>query len=329
MPLRTTARTSETAKSGFGAFIPDYWDTMLGENLYPNLYLYQFGMKRRIPKNFGFSIKIPRLAKQNIVGLVQGASEGIVINTSPLSGQFVSGTLRQFAGAYRHSDIVIMTALSDVIELSIRDIARDIAKRMDTHVRDQLSAGGQFVGGSGQATGSVKTTSILKGSDILKAAVLLDSKDNPRPADGHYPMVTHPLALYDLQSSLTGNSWLEVNKQTGSTALENLYRGEWGRFFGTRLVTSTNTKRLVGAVGGMSAGTSGYQSFMFAPEAYYVTEINDMTAKTFVKQLGSAGTADPVNQVSTVGAKVFFTAIRADWGSERRYARIAHGSNVS
>jgi len=32
-----------------------------------------------------------------------------------------------------------------------------------------------------------------------------------------------------------------------------------------------------------------------------------------VKQLGSAGAFDPVNTVATVGAKVFFTAIPADY----------------
>lgn len=324
MALRTIAQSGTTITS----LIPKYWDSVLGENLYPNLYLYQFGTKRQVPRNFGIDIKIPRLVKQNIVGLVNGASEGVVIGTSPVSSNFVSGTLKQFAGAYRHSDVVIMTALSDVIELSLRDIARDIAKRMDTHVRDQLSGIGTFVGGSGTASGSLKTTSILRSSDILKSAVLLDAADNPRPADGHFPFVTHPLAVYDLQSSLSANSWLEVNKYGDSTTVGHLYRGEVGRIFGARVVTTTNTARVVGG-NGMSAGNSGYRSFMFAPDAYFVTEVSDMTAKTFVKQLGSAGALDPVNQVATVGAKVFFTAIPANWGSEVRMIRLVAGSNVT
>jgi len=291
--------------------------------------MYQFGTKRQIPRNFGIDIKIPRNTKQNIVQLVDGTSEGIVIGTCPLSSQFISGTLKQFAGAYRHSDVVIMTALSDVVELSLRDISRDLAKRMDSHTRDQLSAKGTFVGGSGiTSSGGVTTGSVLKASDILKAAVLLEDADNPRPPDGHFPLITHPLAIFDLQSSLTGNSWLEVNKYGDSSTVGNLYRGEVGRLFGARVVTSTNVKR-VNAVNEMSAAASGYRSMMFAPDAYYVTEVSDMTAKTFVKQLGSAGALDPVNQVASVGAKVMFTAIAADWGSERRMIRIVHGSDVS
>jgi hypothetical protein len=78
---------------------------------------------------------------------------------------------------------------------------------------------------------------------------------------------------------------------------------------------------------GLSSGTSGAMSFVFAPEAYYVTEISDMTAKTFIKQLGSGGTFDPVNTVATVGAKVFFTAIPATYATtEARMVRIISGT---
>lgn len=235
--------------------------------------------------------------------------------------------MKQFAGAYKHSDVVIMTALSDVVEMSLRDISRDIAKRMDTHIRDILSGIGSAIGGSGKAVANVVTADILRSSDLLKAAVKLDTAENPRPADGHFPFVTHPLATFDLQASLTGNSWLEVNKQASDNTVGLLYRGEVGRIFGARVITSTNVQRVIGSP--MSAtGATGYRSMMFAPDAYYVTEISDMTAKTFVKQLGSAGAADPVNQYATVGAKVFFTALAANWGSEVRMIRILHGSNV-
>lgn len=324
---KTVAQPSGASPT-FQSFMPSYWDSILGENLYPNLYLYQFGTKRMVPRNFGLDIKIPRLVKQNIITEIVATSEGSAVATSRLSGEFISGTLRQFAGAYRHTDIVIMTALSDVITLSLRDIARDIAKRMDTHVSDQLSVGGQFIGGSGLTTGNVVTTTPLRASDLLTAAVRLDAADNPRPPDGHYPALVHPLQIYDLQSNLSGNSWLEINKATSDAAVSQLYRGEIGRIFGARIVTSTNARRITGKEG-LSATTSGYRSLMFAPDAYYVTEINDMTAKTFVKQLGSAGALDPVNQIATVGAKVFFTAIKADWGSETRFARLVAGSALT
>jgi hypothetical protein len=116
-----------TISNDLTAFIPNYWDTVLGENLYPNLYFYQFGTKRTVPRNFGKTIKIPRLLKQNIVAEISAANEGTVVGTCPISDQFISGDMQQFAGAYKHADVLIMTALSDVVELSLTDIARDIA----------------------------------------------------------------------------------------------------------------------------------------------------------------------------------------------------------
>ncbi len=309
--------------------MPNYWDTVLGENLYPNLYYYQFGTKRQIPRNFGTSIKIPRFRKKNIVAQlagIPGASEGRIVGTSPAASDFISGTLKQFAGAYEHTDIVIMTALSDIIELSLRDIARDLAQDMDQHIEFQLSGVGQAVRGNNGATdGAVATAHSLRARDLLKSAVILDKNNNPRPPDGHYPAVLHPQQIFDLQTSLSANDWLEVNKSTSSSQTEMIYRGEMGRIFGTRIVTSTNNKQFLGT--GISTGASGFRSYVLAPDSYYVTEISDMTAKTFVKQLGSGGTSDPVNQIATVGAKVFFTAIAANWtATEIRIARLLHGS---
>ena len=290
------------------AFMPNYWDTVLGENLYPNLYFYQFGTKRTVPRNFGKTIKIPRLKKQNIVHSV---AEGAIVAVCPISDQFISGTMAQYAGAYKHTDVLVMTALSDVIELSLIDIARDIAKSMDTTIRDALSGTGAVVS---------HKTAILKPADIIQAVVTLDTGDNPRPADNHYPTIIHPKTVYDIQTNLSGGAWLDVTKYTEGNA-DRIYLGEVGRMYGARFVTSSNIKE----THPVSAAISGAQNYMFAPDAYYVTEISDMTARTYVKQLGSGGTADPVNQQATVGAKVFFGIVPATWASaEDRIVRLKH-----
>ena len=343
---RTAAQVGGVGNTSLVAtFLPTYWDSVLGENLYPNLTLYAFGTKRQIPRNFGFAIKIPRFKKRSgVVGLFTGTpstsgSEGNAIigtvGTCAAQSEFVSGTLKQFVGVYRHSDIVIMTAMSDIIDLSLKDIARDLALQMDTHIRSQISGTGRviFSGGTSQATCGMTNYNYIRSVNLLKASATLDSNNNPRPAGGHYPAVIHPAQQYDLQSQLTGNSWLEVNKYKGNEEPENLYRAELGRIFGTVLTTSTNTKQFVGnAPDGVKFGplcathASGWMATVFAPEAYYVTEISDMTAKTFVKQLGSGGAWDPVNTVATVGAKVFFTAIPATYSStEIRMCRIVAG----
>lgn len=319
---------SPTATTTLTHFIPPYWDQVLGENLYPNLYFYQFGTKRTVPRNFGTGIKIPRLQKRNIVRGIDTASEGRVITTCAISDQWISGSMNQYAGAYKHADVLIMTALSDVVELSLIDIARDIARRMDRTIRNALSGIGSAIYGDAAQTAahisSVRDTDIMHASQIIKGVVTLDAADNPRPPDNHYPVIIHPTTVYDLQTSLSGGAWLDVTKYTEGNA-DRIYIGEVGRMYGARFVTSSNIRRAV-----MSEGNSGVREYMFAPDAYYVTEISDMTARTYVKQLGSAGAADPVNQYATVGAKVYFGVVPATWTSaETRLVRFEHGTTIA
>lgn len=322
--------TATTHTTGVGQILPNYWDSVLGENLYPNLYLYQFGTKRTLPRNFGKTIKIPRLKKQNIMHEVP--TEGVAVLTCPLSTQTISTTLREFVGAYKHSDLIIFTALSDVVELSLRDIGRDLAKQMDTFIRNQLSGAGAFVGGNGTtASTCVGSLDFLKPGDIIRAVVKLDTADNPRPPDNHYPTVIHPRTIYDLQTNLSAGSWLDVTKYQ-EVGAPRIYTGEIGRIYGARFITSSNMDLLLGAAADKlsASGTSisGVREFMFAPDSYYVTEISDLTASTYVKQLGSAGALDPVNQFATVGAKVFFGALPANWAGEVRQVRLIHALSL-
>ena len=337
------------------AMVPLYWDSVFAENLYPSLFFYQFGAKRRVPPNFGISIKITRMKKQTgkVTSLVS-TSYGQPVAATAISGlcaQTVSGTLQKYRGVYGNSDIALLTSLGDPTEFAIRDISRDLALQMDTAVRNTLSgiSNGTWMGGSGVTTfGSVKSTSVLKVADIIRAVARLRSSNNPRWPDGNYPLVVHPLVTYDIKQTLsTGHAgaWSDIHKYDAGTA-ENLYRGEVGRIYGARIVESTNIKRITATLAGgtmslttgVSSGNSGWTNYMFAPEAYYVVEMDQMTGRVIVKGLGSAGALDADNSLSTVAAKVFFTAFRgfqnspnasvSTAGYETRMIRLATGSTL-
>lgn len=322
--------TGTTLTSGFGNFIPNYWDRTLGDNLRPNLYWYDLGEIRKLPANFGTTIKIPRFKK---AGTTPGtndvtwseATEGVVTNTCGASSEFVSGTLKKFKGAYRHSDLVIMTALSDVIQLSLEDLSFDLALKMDTHVRDTMNAPG--VGkyivplklattvypsfGGLSATVTTAATTKLTMPDIVRMEVVLEGKNNPRyPGTNKYALMIHPRHKYEIQTPMSGSAgnynqggWVDVNAYNNA---EKIFNGEIGSLYGFKVISSTNAKTRNGL---SLASISGAQVTAIAPRAYYVTEMSEMSARTYVKQLGSGGTADPTNDLCTVGAKVYFTAI--------------------
>jgi len=326
--------------AGGGGMIPSYWDAVFAESLYPSLFFYQFGAKRRVPPNFGLTIKITRLKRQTgTVAKRDAASYGIPFLTSELKAlcaQTVSGTLAKYAGVYGNSDIALLTTMGDVTEFAIRDISRDLALQMDTATRVALSgiSNGGFVGGSGVAYGSVLQSSVLKVSDIIKAVTKLRSANNPRWPDGNFPLIVHPIVTYNIKQTLsTGHAgaWTDLHKYGTDTMAEATYRGEIGRLYGARLIESTNVKPLY-AVNGVSVGHSGFQNLLLAPEAYYVAEMDQMTGRVIVKGLGSAGALDADNSLATVAAKVFFAPIRGFQsatpnvtGNEVRYIRLETG----
>lgn len=323
---------------GGGGMTPSYYDAVLGENLYPSLFFYQFGAVRKVPRNFGLTIKIPRSKRRNsIVYNVSSANYGTAITGTYMCSQVVSGTLQQFAGAYANSDIALMTSIGDPNELAIRDLARDLAFEMDRYCQDNLSANtnGYQVRAAGTASGSLLNESAIKISDITKMVARLQSYNNPRWPDGKYPLILHATALHDIFATLSSGyhgSWVDVNKYTDDN-VSKIYQGEAGTLYGARIITTTALPRPVSA-GGFSQNQSGYVGFMFAPEAYYIVEHDDQTPRTIVKPLGSGGTADPANMLSTVAAKVFFTCFRGfqDTSSspvEYRMIRFPHGSTIN
>ena len=57
-------------------------------------------------------------------------------------------------------------------------------------------------------------------------------------------------------------------------------------------------------------GRDAYATLVIGKNAYGVTEVTGGGLETIVKQLGSAGTSDPLNQRATVGWKATKTAVR-------------------
>jgi len=322
---------STTTTGNLTEFLPQWWDARLAENLFPHLLLFNFGERRRVPRASGNSIKIPRPQRKNVVGAAP--AQGTALLASALSAQTVSGTMTKFAGAYEFSDLILMTGLSDSVEMAVRLLAKDLGREMDDHIRDQLS-GSQAVevdsGGEttvGSASANVFTGDIITQKTIARAVAELDAENNSRWPGSIYPAIIHPLQQYDLFTNLSANAWVQINQGSTDRALSMLYEGALGDLYGGRIWTSTNSVSKLNT--GFSTVASGYRSFMIAPQAYFVTDVDsDLgTAETIVKPLGSAGSADPDNSLATVAAKVFFTAIPAAYGSENRLVRM-YSSNV-
>ena len=130
---------------------------------------------------------------------------------------------------------------------------------------------------------------------------------NAPTIDGDYIGIIHPYTAYDL---MRDPDWRDPHKYADTT---NLYEGEIGKIGGVRFVQSTEAKiwrdsSCPAQSGANPAYYAVFASLFFGDGAYGTTEVEGGGLQTIVKQKGSAGTADPLDQRSSVGWKALKTA---------------------
>ena len=94
---------------------------------------------------------------------------------------------------------------------------------------------------------------------------------------------------------MNDSEWIDANQYAGS---EKIFNGEIGKMYGVRFVETTMAKIV------KPSTLPIYCTLVLGENAFGVTSINNGGIETIVKQLGSGGTADPLNQRSTVGWKL-------------------------
>ena len=104
-----------------------------------------------------------------------------------------------------------------------------------------------------------------------------------------------PDTFYDLQDDET---FVAVSRYQDKEAV---YTGEIGRLFGCRIVETTEAKVFEGAGEG---GADVASVIVLGQYAYGYTSFKGAKPRVIVKPAGSAGTSDPLDQISTVGLKM-------------------------
>ena len=133
-------------------------------------------------------------------------------------------------------------------------------------------------------------------ADIKKAVRWL-RRNNAETINGDYVAIVHPDVVYDLMKD---SEWVDANQYAGSG---RIFEGEIGKMYGVRFVENTQAKIW------KPASLPIYGTLVLAANAFGVTAINGSGIETIVKQLGSGGSSDPLNQRATCGWKLQKTAV--------------------
>ena len=289
-----------TLISGLSAEMKTFYDMTLIDEASANLVHAQFGQKRPIPKNGGKTIEFRKFAP--LAKAITPLTEGVTPDGKSLSVSTITATVSQYGDYITQSDVLELTALDNTILEATKLLGRQAGVTLDTVVRNVMQSGTNVtycpkIGADGAET-AVTSRSGLDNTcqltvKVLQQVVAKLRGQNAPTINGKYVAIIHPYAAYDL---MRDPEWIDAHKYTN---VGNLYEGEIGEIAGIRFVQTTEAKIYSGGVFG---------TLVFGDGAYGVTEITGGGLQTIVKQKGSAGTADPLDQRSSVGWKAIETA---------------------
>lgn len=280
--------------------VQNYYDGKLLLEMEKQLVFYQGGQRRSLPKGNGKVVEFWRY--QPFSAGTTPLSEGVVPDGQALTMEKVTAEVKPYGGYVATTDVLDLTGVNTQTNQLVHLMAKQGALSVDHIVRDVICAGTnvQYTGGK-TARSALAATDVLKLEDIRKAVRALEKAGAPkfnRGGKGYYKAIVGS----DAKFSLMGDSlWEDKAKYQQAEQLEN---GEIGKLFGVIFIESSETP-IYSKAGASNADVGA--TLIFGEDAYGVVDLGIVGAspvRTIVKPLGSAGTADPLDQLATVGWKV-------------------------
>ena len=289
-----------TLLDGLSVEMKTFYDMTLIDEAQASLVHDQFAQKRPIPKNSGKTIEFRKFS--SLPKALTPLTEGVTPDGKSLNVTAITATVAQYGDYITQSDVLELTTIDNTILEATKLLGRQAGLTLDTITRNILHSGTNVTYCPKVATDGTETAVTSRaGLDntcqltvkVIQQVVAKLRAQNAPTINGKYVAIIHPYVAYDL---MRDPEWQEAHKYAKP---ENMYEGEIGEIAGVRFVQTTEAKIYDGGVFG---------SLFLGDGAYGVTEITGGGLQTIVKQKGSAGTADPLDQRSSVGWKAIKTA---------------------
>lgn len=289
----TSVPANTTGTESLSAEMKTFYDKNLLRYTKPHLVHDQFGQTRNIPKNGGKRIEFRRF--EQLPKALTPLTEGVTPEGQTMTVTKQEAEVKQYGGFVSLSDQISMTAIDNVVVEATTAIGNQAGSTLDTISREALNAGTNVQYAEGQVSSRSELTAEMKLTvKAIKMAVRALKVQNTAKINGHYVAIIHPDCAYDITED---PRFIEVVKYKNP---ERIFNGEIGTLEGVRFIETTEAKKFT------NAGASGidvYSTLLLGENAYATTKIEGGGLETIVKPLGSGGTADPLNQRSTVGWK--------------------------
>jgi len=284
--------THTTATESLSPEMKTYYSDYLIDNAVPKLVHDQFGQKHPIPKNGGKTIEFRKYSP--LPKLLTPLTEGVTPDGQSLTVTTIEATVDQYGGYVTISDVLQLTAIDNNMVQATKLLGNQAGASLDTITREVLNGGTNVVYAGGVTSREALTAESKLTVDDIKKAVRALKNQNAEKIGDSYVAIIHPDVTYDLTND---PAWQAVKDYDP----KDWYEGEIGKIAGVRFVETTEAKIFEGGV---------YSTLILGDNAYGVTEIEGGGLQHIVKQMGSAGTSDPLDQRATCGWKAIKVAER-------------------
>ena len=301
---------TKVGTSGISDSLQTYFDKKLLEQTLKNIVLDQFAYKAPLPSKIGSKdvkfFRYPESATTDVESLTEGEAMA-TSKYKQLSLETVSVSLSQYGQIVGISDLLSAVELFNHMEQATVQNGQDAALKVDEILRDKLGSNvtgkqKRFAGAATDWASVGGTDDAMTALDILDASTNLRSK-NARTSNGYFTAIMAPEVARDLMNY---DDWLEASKYGDP---DQLFRGEVGRYAGTRVVTTTNPFISKQATGQYTYDATGakYSTFVVGDQAYGGVNLATMSAYA-PKMMISQGPdkSDPLAQLTTVGFKFYY-----------------------
>lgn len=302
---------ANTTRTEIPVEVTEFYDRSLLDRALPALVHNRFAQVRDIPGNSGTNlIKFRRYG--SLTATTTALSEGVTPSGSQLSVTDVTATVAQYGDYITLTDKVLMETYDPILTETADILGEQAGKSLDTLCRNVLVAGAseQFAS-TATTVATVGAAMKLDRAEVKEAVRTLAGNDcqpvtkminpstgyNTTPLNEAFIGIVHPDTVYDLDDA-TG--WIPVEKYANKS---DVMPNEVGSLAGTRFIQSSNAYTVAGTL-----VTTVYGTLIFGQNAYAQTRISSEALKNIVKPLGSAGTADPLDQRTTSGWKATYVA---------------------
>lgn len=286
-----------------------YYGTELLENAQPNLVYIQFGKTCPIPAGSGRKAEWRRFSEFDRVSAP--LTEGVVPKPTATTVSIIEAETAEYGAWTPVSDVLDLTAIDNVILEVTKEHGNNAGRSLDSLVRDVVYANSNVLG-----DGSSNISPAL----IAECVAALKRQNTPA-INGKYHCIIHPSVAYDLMQN---EAWIDAHKYKNP---ENIYAGEIGELYGVRFFESTQAPIHSETVGSATTASKVYYTPIFGLDAYGVVDITGGGLETIVKDKSEGGTANPLNQYSTVGWKI--TAFGAVMLYPERLVNLKVSSSLS